>query len=267
MNQIIYNSIGTNYNTHRAADPRIINNIIKLLNLPKEATIADIGAGTGNYSNALAELGNKMIAIEPSEKMRTQAKSKNEVAWISGVAESIPLKTKSVDGIVVILAIHHFISLRAAAQEMRRICPEGPMVLFTLDPRKGQEPWFKDYFFDIYQGDFKSFPPIEEILKTLNEEGGWSKKILPFPLPRDLADKNMYSAWNEPERYFDARFRQNTSGFALADPSFVKAGLSRLKEDLQSGTWDKKYGYLRNQKEFDAGFIFIKLETERSFNQ
>jgi len=262
LSQIIYNFIGSNYNTHRAADRRILNIVKDLLNLPEGATIADFGAGTGNYSNALSNLGYKVIALEPSEKMRDQAKPKDKVSWISGVAESVPLKTQSVQGIIVVLAIHHFYSLKAAAHEMKRICPEGPMVFFTLDPRKGKEPWFKDYFNDIYQEDFKSFPPIGEILETMTFEGGWSKEIIPFPLPKDLADKNMYSAWNEPERYLDPLFRQNTSGFALAPHSVVQAGLSNLQKDLQSGAWDKKYGYLRNQKEFDAGFTFIKLQKQ-----
>ena len=98
------------------------------------------------------------------------------------------------------------------------------------------------------------FPPIEEIIEAIAFEGSWSKEILNFPLPKDLSDKNMHSAWSEPEKYFDAQFRQNTSGFALASSSVVQEGLSRLQKDLQSGAWDKKYGYLRTQNEFNAGF-------------
>jgi ubiquinone/menaquinone biosynthesis C-methylase UbiE len=51
----LYDSIGKNYNSTRQSDKRIVNKLISLLNLPIGSTIADIGAGTGNYSNAIAK--------------------------------------------------------------------------------------------------------------------------------------------------------------------------------------------------------------------
>ena len=263
MSKKVYNAIGVNYNVNRTADYRIIEKIIGLLNLPKGSIIADIGAGTGNYSNTLGDLGYKVFAVEPSDTMRHQAKPNDQVTWISGSAESIPLPDRSVQGIIVILAIHHFASLPSAAREMKRICPDGPLVLFTYDPRRGKEPWFKDYFPEIYQRDQMIFPPVDKVIETIVSDGSWSNEITSFPLPHDLSDKNMHSAWSEPEKYFDAQFRQNTSGFALAEPWVVQTGLAKLQKDLRSGVWDNQYGYLRNQKEFDAGFTFIKLQKNR----
>jgi len=258
MTDVVYNSIGINYNKNRAADPRILKVMTRLLDLPMGSVIADIGAGTGNYSNALADLGFIIKAIEPSEEMRRQAKSHIHVTWIPGTAESIPLKDNSVDGVVIILALHHFHSLKQVSTELHRICPKGPIVLFTLDPREGKVPWFKDYFPDIYRKDFKTFPPIARIFEILAFDNRWSKIIEPFPLPHDLADKNMYSAWRNPERYLDEQFRKNTSGFALASEPIVRSGVDRLRSDLRTGKWDKKYGDLRNKTFFDAGFKFIK---------
>lgn len=262
MNEKVYNTIGVNYNVNRTADDRIIEKIIELLNLPEGSTLADIGAGTGNYSNALGDLGYNIFAVEPSDTMRHQAKPNTRVTWVSGSAESIPLPDQSVQGLMVILAIHHFSSLPAAAMEMKRVCPDGPFVLFTLDPRRGRKPWFKDYFPEIFQRDLVIFPPVEKIIETMVSEKSWLKEIIGFPLPRDLSDKNMHSAWGEPEKYFDVQFRQNTSGFALAEPRVVQAGLAELEKDLRSGAWDNQYGYLRSQKEFDAGFTFIRLHKK-----
>jgi len=258
MGEVVYNSIGKSYNRNRAADNRVLHTIKTLLDLPAGSLIADVGAGTGNYSNALADIGYTVNAIEPSEKMRYQATPNSNVTWISGFAESIPLPDKSVDGVIVVLALHHFSSIQNAAKEMHRICPDGPIVIFTLDPREGKVPWFKDYFPTIYQQDFITFKSIDVVSGLIAVDKRWSKTIKRFPLPHDLSDKNMYSAWREPERYLDKTFRQNTSGFALASSSVVEKGIALLQKDLETGEWDRKHGFLREQEYFDAGFRFIK---------
>lgn len=72
-----YNTIGKGYTKHRQADIRIVDLLYSLLNLPNGSVIADIGAGTGNYSLALAHKGYKMKAVEPSIVMRTQSRDVN----------------------------------------------------------------------------------------------------------------------------------------------------------------------------------------------
>jgi ubiquinone/menaquinone biosynthesis C-methylase UbiE len=260
----VYDAIGGRYNRHRAADDRILCWIKRLLNLAPGAVIADIGAGTGNYSNALADCGYRVHAVEPSEKMSRQATPHPQVTWVEGFAESIPLPDNSIDGIIVVLAHHHFSSLNRAASEMHRICPKGPMVIFTLDPREGDEPWFKDYFPDIYRQDYITFKPIGTVSETLAGESRRSITIEPFPLPHDLADQNMYSAWRDPEKYLDAQFRQNTSGFALAPEASVQTCINKLKDDLETGKWDQKYGKIRKEKFFNVGFTFLRCAYPKS---
>jgi ubiquinone/menaquinone biosynthesis C-methylase UbiE len=86
----LYNFIGEDYNATRQADERIVAKLISLLDLPTGSTIADIGAGTGNYSNAIAQQGYQVIAIEPSELMQRQQKPHPDVSWITASAEQIP---------------------------------------------------------------------------------------------------------------------------------------------------------------------------------
>jgi ubiquinone/menaquinone biosynthesis C-methylase UbiE len=262
MEKPIYDTIGENYNENRAADPHILRNIVELLDLQQGSLIADIGAGTGNYSNALADLGYRVTAIEPSKVMCNQAKPHKKVSWLESTAESIPLKDNSVNGIIAILCIHHFSNLVNAAKEFHRICPGGPVVVLTYDPRKGNKFWFNEYFPEIYKQEFEYFPAIDEVADILADRE-WKTIVRDFPLPHDLADKNMHSGWNRPEIYFSEQMRLNTSGFARAQKSEVEKGLSRLKQDLNSGFWDAKYGYLRQQTELKTGFMFIKLWAEK----
>jgi len=261
MNDVTYDVIGGSYNNNRAADKRILKNIIELLDLPAGRLIADIGAGTGNYSGALANSGFRLFAVEPSGIMRAQAVPNSNVTWISGLAEALPLQKESMDGVIIVLAIHHFSDLRHAAREMARVCPEGPLVVLTMDPREGENFWFNDYFPEIQLHVLKSFPPLSEVVNIFSGIKNWSTRVIKFPLPYDLADKNMCSGWNRPEIYLDPRVRQNTSGFALAYQSAVQHGLKSLENDLQTGKWDELNGHLRKQKSFDAGFRFLKLQA------
>lgn len=254
-----YDRIGINYTQNRKADRRIVKSLDRLLSLPAGSTIADIGAGTGNYAIALANSGYDLKALEPSQEMRSQAKADAKVEWLCGTAEKIPLMDSSVDAVIVILALHHFSAPAQAAAEIQRICPRGPLVIFTLDPRHSEDFWFERYFPDIYRQDFRSFPPIEDVVDMIARTGKGSCEIENFPLPHDLSDLNMYSGWNRPEIYLDPQTRQSMSGFALASASRVDSGVGSLGHHLKSGKWDQLYGHLRTRKYFDAGFRFIKF--------
>ncbi|RUS97100.1 SAM-dependent methyltransferase [Trichormus variabilis] len=59
----IYDSIGKQYSTTRIPDARITKKLIDLLNLPQGSIIADIGAGTGGYSQLIANQGFSVCSI------------------------------------------------------------------------------------------------------------------------------------------------------------------------------------------------------------
>ncbi len=59
----LFDEIGEAYDETRQADERIVALVRKFLHLIPGATIADVGAGTGNYSVALAEAGFQVFAI------------------------------------------------------------------------------------------------------------------------------------------------------------------------------------------------------------
>jgi ubiquinone/menaquinone biosynthesis C-methylase UbiE len=138
----LYNSIGGSYNKSRIADERIVESLVRLLNLPNNAVIADIGAGSGNYTSAISAQGYRFKAIEPAETMRLQAAPSLRIEWSSGYAEHVPLPDASVDGVIATMAIHHFSDLGKAFAEMVRIAPKGPIVLFTFDPRAAENTWW-----------------------------------------------------------------------------------------------------------------------------
>lgn len=57
----VYDSIGKNYDTTRKADPYLAARMFSFLKMDDpDATYLDIGAGSGNYTCALAEIRQKM---------------------------------------------------------------------------------------------------------------------------------------------------------------------------------------------------------------
>lgn len=252
----IYNSIGQQYSQTRIPDIRIINKLIDFLNLPKGSIIADIGAGTGGYSLALANRGFFVNAIEPSVVMQNQAGEHPKVKWFTGYAENLPLADKSIDAVVSILAIHHFTHLEKAFQEMQRVIRDGAIVLLSFDIRFAQKIWLYDYFPFLWE-DALRFLPLNEQINLIQSNTKRRVETIPLLLPYDLSDLFAAAAWRKPELYLQPEVRAGISSFALANQDLVEQGLQLLAADLSSGNWVKKYGNIRNLTEIDLGYRFI----------
>lgn len=258
----VYDRIGKDYNQYRTADSRIVSALVNFLNLPEKSTLAEFGAGTGNYTRALATCGFRMKAIEPSAIMRDQSSPHSNIEWINGVAEAVPLNDNSVNGVVTVLAMHHFQNIAAAFREAARLCPGGPAVFFTFDPHSISDFWFTEYFPEIWKQAMQAFPPINDIADLLSSCIGRPAQVSNFELPSDFQDHFMGVGWNNPEIYLNPAVRSCMSGFALADQATVHAQIATLKQDLTTGTWERRYGWLKNERSFDAGYRFLYCEGE-----
>ena len=253
----LYNSIGRGYNRTRQPDPRIVDRLIELLALAPGKTIADIGAGTGNYSRAIAERGYQVIALEPSEVMQAQAQPHPRVSWVTASAESIPLADNTVDGAVVMLALHHFQDITQGIQEIARIVADGKIVAFAFEQEKIPDFWLTDYFPYFINDTKKTFPDTKAIAKIMEDATHKSVEIIPFLLPSDLQDRFAAAGWQQPEIYLDPEVRNGISTFAKIPPKALKLGLERLSQELDNGIWEQKYSYLRQQQIYDAGYRIL----------
>jgi ubiquinone/menaquinone biosynthesis C-methylase UbiE len=256
----LYDSIGKNYNSTRQPDKRIVAELISLLDLPTGSTIADIGAGTGNYSNAIAKQGYQIIAIEPSEVMQCQRQHHPHVSWITASAEQIPLADQAVDGALVMLALHHFNDLEQGIREISRITKSGKLVIFAFEQEKISNFWLTNYFPYFTRNTLTTFPSTKKIASLIKQITQQETAIIPFLLPVDLSDSFAASGWCKPEVYLDDQVRRGISTFAKMPTNELEAGLKRLKIDIDNGFWLQKYGHLLNQKEYDGGYRVLVTE-------
>ncbi|GAB1857651.1 hypothetical protein MHTCC0001_24880 [Flavobacteriaceae bacterium MHTCC 0001] len=255
-----YNKIGVNYNLNRSADPRIVKRLINFTGVKENAKILDIGAGTGNYTNELADYGCMVDAIEPSQLMIDQAKTHTNVNWFKSSIEAIDLQKNCYDGAISTLAVHHFISLEVALSNIYKALKKNRhFVIFGADPRQIDDNcWLKAYFGNLIDKAVEAYLEISQLIQLLESIFQNKVKYKPFPVPFDVADGFFYAGWQQPEKYLDENFRNNISVFTKAPDKCIQESVEKLALDLKNGAWDKKYGATRNLKVYNGGYYFLK---------
>jgi ubiquinone/menaquinone biosynthesis C-methylase UbiE len=254
---VLYDAIGKTYAQTRRSDPRIAVKLLEILSSSQLTTIADIGAGTGSYALVLAEHGYRVLAIEPSATMRSQAIDHPKIQWIDAFANDLPLQDRSADAAIIMLAFHHFRDYWQALREIHRVAGGGKIVLFTYDPEKISDFWLIRYFPSFIADVQSTFLPISRLISEIEGLVGVSVNSLPFPLPNDLSDSFAAVGWARPELYLDDNIRKGISSFAKISNRELNQGLMNLRKDLETGVWNQKYGYLRQQEQYDAGYRFV----------
>lgn len=258
---VLYDVIGKTYAQTREADPRIANKLLKILASSQVSSVADIGAGTGSYALVLAENGYRVSAIEPSTVMREQAISHPAIEWIDGSAESLPLSNQAVDAAIIMLAFHHFADYRHALNEIYRVVGSGQVIFFTYAPTMVSSFWLTEYFPSFARDVESTFLPIPKLVEEIQAVADVVVNVIPFPLPNDLSDAFAAVGWARPELYLRSSIRSGISSFSKIDDREIEIGLSRLYNDLEKGRWDRKYGHLRQQSHYDAGYRFVHCQV------
>jgi SAM-dependent methyltransferase len=119
------------------------------LRLPKPATIADIGSGTGISTRPLLERGHAIYAIEPNQPMREAAEKllsdHRSFHSVNATAESTTLPTSSVALILAAQAFHWFDKQKARAEFTRILRPGGHVVLVWNERRTDATSFLRDY--------------------------------------------------------------------------------------------------------------------------
>ena len=236
----LYDVIGIDYSNLRRPDPRIAKAIE--LALADAKLILNVGAGTGSYEPDDRQL----IAVEPSSEMIRQ-RNFTAAQAIQATADELPFEDGRFDASMAILTVHHWPDKEAGLSEMRRVT-RGRIVLLTFDPAR--RPWLTDYLPQLAALDEAQMPAISDYSRWLGPV-----QITPVLLPHDCSDGFLHAHWRRPEAYLDPRIRSGSSSFwAIND---AEAGLRDLKEDLESGEWERRYSDLLTLDEYDAGYRLV----------
>jgi ubiquinone/menaquinone biosynthesis C-methylase UbiE len=248
-----YNQIGTGYNQTRRADPFLLSQLLELLQDQTGASYLDIGCGTGNYTVPLAQAGLSMIGVDPSALMLAEARQKSDqVQWLQGTAEAIPLPDNGVQGAVASLTIHHWEDLPRGFAELKRVVDGGRLVLFTSFPQQMQGYWLKHYFPEMMRRSILDMPAEDRVLQAAEEAGWLLQERRPYFVRPDLQDGFLYVGKHAPARYLNDDIRQGISSFRMEGlAAEIEGGLEKLEADIASGeVWETIQAYENEEGDY-----------------
>jgi SAM-dependent methyltransferase len=238
---VLYDTIGVDYSALRRPDPRIA--VAIHAHLEDAASVLNVGAGAGSY-----EPGHlNVTAVEPSAAM-IQQRPESDAAVVRAAAEDLPFADKSFDASMAILTVHHWSDVRKGLREMRR-ATRGKIIILTFDPLASNF-WLLDYLPELATLDQQQMPSTSDFEAVL----GPVQRIA-VPIPHDCTDGMLCAYWRRPAAYLDPKVRRSMSSFwKIGDAT---ESLRRLKDDLQSGEWQRKYSRLLDRESCDFGYHLL----------
>ena len=189
-------------------------------------TWLDMGSGTGRMTPSLADtFGGPAYGVEPSDKMRAQARVHPAVTYAAGSAERIPLPDESCDAALLFFVWHHVADREAAVRELRRVVKPGGRLFVQLN--------FSDRMPDVWwfrvnpewrEADRAQFPSQHEVTSQF-AGAGWTlaaRDQVTWPRSASLAEDA-------------AKLRlRSVSMFELMSAEVIEEGFARIEATLPS---------------------------------
>lgn len=158
-----------NYAKYRPSYPaEVIDLLIERCLLKPEATVADIGSGTGIFSRLLLDRGFRVYGVEPGEQMREVAErdfaGNPRFVSVPNRAEDTGLDPNSIDLVTVAQAFHWLDISAFRAECLRFLKPGGRAAIIWNNRKTAGTPFLEDY---------------QALLKTLDSDytSAWMNRV------------------------------------------------------------------------------------------
>ena len=238
----LYDAIGVGYGRHRRPDPRIAAAISDALGAAE--SVLNVGAGSGSYEPS----DRTVVAVEPSLAMIRQRPAAS-AAVVQASATHLPFADAAFDTALAVLTVHHWLDRARGLAELSRVARQR-VVILTWDPAFSGFWLVDDYFPEIWDVDRPIFPSIDELRHALG-----NVESRPLLVPHDCVDGFLGAYWRRPRSYLDPGVRGAMSTFAKIGD--VESGVTRLRRDLEDGTWQRRHGHLLSRTDIDLGYRLV----------
>jgi SAM-dependent methyltransferase len=118
------------------ANEALIAAFVRLSGLPARARVADLGCGSGVFTELLRRQGYQSVGLDISPKLIALGRTKYPgLELIEGDAENLPFESASLDGVLLSGLVHHFPDPRRMASEVARVLKSGGRFV-AFDPNR-----------------------------------------------------------------------------------------------------------------------------------
>ncbi|MEI7868460.1 MAG: methyltransferase domain-containing protein [Candidatus Methylumidiphilus sp.] len=223
-----FNKLSVYYDDYHNSHSTFINQLGEEYPIDSNINILDIGCGTGNETqNIYKYFQCKVFGIDLSEDMLKKARQKtDEITWLNGCAESIPLKNNSVDIITSFFSVHHFSNIDKAISEFNRIMKsDGLVFLVTISHEQMSNSLEYKFFPELLEYDTQRVPSIDFIERVFVQNGFLVKIKNLFYESRKI-DANYL-------KMIESRYR---TGLNFLTDQQIQEGISRIENAILKKT-------------------------------
>lgn len=130
---------------------------------------------------------------------------------------------------------------------MRRVT-RGPIVIMSSDPDRVQDFWLNAYAPEVLATEARRYPSAASIAAGLHAD----LDIVPVPIPLQCSDGLNEAYCGRPEMLLSEGARQANSAWSFVSLESAANPVRMLRADLESGTWDDRYGSLRRAPHYEG---------------
>jgi len=223
---IDYENIALDYARHRQVHPEVLRSLLMVSGVGVASKVLEVGCGTGNYIVALQGLvGCSCWGIDPAEQMLSMAgEGLAKVSFQCGRAEMIDFPRDFFDLVFSVDVIHHVGDRLAYLREAYRVLKAGGKVCTVTDSEwiiRHRQP-LAAYFPETVEVDLGRYPPIAELLQTMEQVG--------FGETTENTVEYCYEQ-TDIQPYQDKAF----SCLRLISEEAFQRGIERMERDLRIG--------------------------------
>jgi SAM-dependent methyltransferase len=174
------------------------------------------------------------------------------VRAIDGTADALPFDDDAFGAAMASVTIHQWPDLERGLGELRRVA-RGPVVILTFDPVVPEHWWLPDSVPELFEVEARRMPPLDRVAAAL----GGDVDVRVVPIPADCVDGFGQAFFARPERMLEPAVRRAMSAWSFLPDERVAEFEERLRADLASGEWDRRWGRFRELDEFDGGLRLV----------
>jgi ubiquinone/menaquinone biosynthesis C-methylase UbiE len=185
----------------------IAPNLLRILNLKKGEQVYDLACGQGYFADLLFRNGASVVASDLSRKLvsiATETLPKDIKFYVSKADQAQFIKDKSIDTVVIVLAIQNIENVNGVFAECNRILKDNGRIVLVINHPAFRVPQGSDWY-------FKDGVQYRIVGKYLSES---KISIDMTPGEKDIKKKVKTISFHRPLQYYVKLLSKN--GFAVA---------------------------------------------------